>query len=337
MESAGGRSRPLGAAIVTVVGPQHMRETSRSSSGLQHMSARLLHQGSKSKKGLVMAMVHFHLLADTILVTVEGFLWFLLNLDDKMNMTFDATRYKIDQDSKVRLFVLFRFLNSLCSSCQSAVSVCANNLMALTGGFLSWQVDSSDNLYVTGYSASTDFDSQTNTGNYDVVLVKLNVAGEHQWTAMRGSSANDYAHAIAAGRVFLAHEKEMKPCCETAAFSRSFQFQEQNAFCCCVQEFPARCPTRVSCKSVHQECGVLSTSVQQGCPPTVSQKSVQQKSLARVSHKSISKECQARVFHKSASLKYPTRVTRVSSKSVLQTCPVKPSHKSVPQHNSAPQ
>jgi len=48
-------------------------------------------------------------------------------------------------------------------------------------------VDSSDNIYVTGY---------TNSGNRDLILVKYNSNGEKQWTRQLGTMADDYALGV---------------------------------------------------------------------------------------------------------------------------------------------
>jgi len=69
-------------------------------------------------------------------------------------------------------------------------------------------VDSSDNVYVTGYSADT-WGSPLNShdGNDgDIVVVKLNSAGVYQWHTFYGSTDVDYGYGIAvdsAGNVYV--------------------------------------------------------------------------------------------------------------------------------------
>jgi hypothetical protein len=48
-------------------------------------------------------------------------------------------------------------------------------------------VDSSDNIYVTGYT-SGGLDNNTNSGGQDIFLVKYNSSGTKQWTQQLGTS-----------------------------------------------------------------------------------------------------------------------------------------------------
>ena len=64
------------------------------------------------------------------------------------------------------------------------------------------------------------------------------------------------------------------------------------------QECHTRVSTRVSCKSVSQEC-----------PTRVPHKSVPQDFPTRVSHNSVPQECPTRVSHKSVPQECPTRVS----------------------------
>ena len=56
-------------------------------------------------------------------------------------------------------------------------------------------VDSSDNIYVTGYT-DKKLHGNNNTGRFDMFLVKYNSSGTRQWTKQLGTSNNEYASAI---------------------------------------------------------------------------------------------------------------------------------------------
>ena len=47
-------------------------------------------------------------------------------------------------------------------------------------------VDSSDNIWITGYTESAS-DGQTSTGDYDIFLVKYSSSGEWQFTQQHGT------------------------------------------------------------------------------------------------------------------------------------------------------
>ena len=55
---------------------------------------------------------------------------------------------------------------------------------------VSMTVDSSDNIYVTGYTKE-GYDGNSNSENYDIFLMKYNSSGTKQWTKQFGSSDND--------------------------------------------------------------------------------------------------------------------------------------------------
>jgi len=55
--------------------------------------------------------------------------------------------------------------------------------------------DSSDNIYITGYSNGA-FDGQTNAGNYDVFVTKYSNSGTKQWTTLFGTANADYGYTI---------------------------------------------------------------------------------------------------------------------------------------------
>ena len=57
-------------------------------------------------------------------------------------------------------------------------------------------VDSSDNIYVTGYT-DKKLHGNNNSGRFDMFLVKYNSSGARQWTKQLGTSNNEYASAIA--------------------------------------------------------------------------------------------------------------------------------------------
>ena len=56
-------------------------------------------------------------------------------------------------------------------------------------------VDSSGNIYITGY-VSTDLDGNKNLGGNDTFVMKFDSSGTKEWTAQTGSSYNDYATSI---------------------------------------------------------------------------------------------------------------------------------------------
>ena len=57
-------------------------------------------------------------------------------------------------------------------------------------------MDSSDNIYVTGHTKG-DLDGNTNSGGWDLFLVKYNSSGTKQWTKQLGTSEDDIARGIA--------------------------------------------------------------------------------------------------------------------------------------------
>jgi uncharacterized delta-60 repeat protein len=56
-------------------------------------------------------------------------------------------------------------------------------------------VDSSDNIYVTGYTTG-GLDGNTNSGDNDSFLVKYNSSGTKQWTQQLGTSSHDYGRGV---------------------------------------------------------------------------------------------------------------------------------------------
>jgi uncharacterized delta-60 repeat protein len=57
-------------------------------------------------------------------------------------------------------------------------------------------VDSSDNIYLTGYTAG-GLDGNTNSGDNDVFLVKYNSSGVKQWTQQLGSTSSEVGYGVA--------------------------------------------------------------------------------------------------------------------------------------------
>jgi len=55
--------------------------------------------------------------------------------------------------------------------------------------------DSSGNIYVTGYTRG-GLDGNTNSGSYDIFLVKYNSSGTKQWTKQLGTSSGDYGNDV---------------------------------------------------------------------------------------------------------------------------------------------
>ena len=55
--------------------------------------------------------------------------------------------------------------------------------------------DSSGNIYVTGYTLG-GLDGNTNSGSYDIFLVKYNSSGTKQWTKQLGTSHWDSGRGV---------------------------------------------------------------------------------------------------------------------------------------------
>ena len=60
---------------------------------------------------------------------------------------------------------------------------------------VSMTVDSSDNIYVTGYTKE-GYDGNSNSENYDILLMKYNSSGIKQWTKQLGNSAADIGMGV---------------------------------------------------------------------------------------------------------------------------------------------
>ena len=56
-------------------------------------------------------------------------------------------------------------------------------------------IDSSDNIYVTGHTLG-DLDGNTSSGSFDIVLIKYNSSGEKQWTKQFGTPWVDYGESV---------------------------------------------------------------------------------------------------------------------------------------------
>ena len=67
-------------------------------------------------------------------------------------------------------------------------------------------IDTSGNVYVAGYSID-NFDGKSNTGFFDIFLVKYNGVGQKQWSRLFGTTAADSARGVsvdANGNVYVA-------------------------------------------------------------------------------------------------------------------------------------
>ena len=56
-------------------------------------------------------------------------------------------------------------------------------------------IDSSDNIYITGYTYG-DLGGNTNSGNSDAFLAKYNTSGNNQWTKLLGTSSGTVGNGI---------------------------------------------------------------------------------------------------------------------------------------------
>ena len=67
-------------------------------------------------------------------------------------------------------------------------------------------MDSSDNIYVTGYTYG-GLDGNSHSGSSDPFVVKYNSSGTKQWTKQLGTSSDDRAYGVAvdsSGNVYAA-------------------------------------------------------------------------------------------------------------------------------------
>ena len=55
--------------------------------------------------------------------------------------------------------------------------------------------DSSDNIYVTGWTGG-GLDGNTNSGKYDIFLIKYDSSGTKQWTKQLGTSSFDKGYDV---------------------------------------------------------------------------------------------------------------------------------------------
>jgi len=70
--------------------------------------------------------------------------------------------------------------------------------------------DSSGNIYVTGYTRG-GLDGNTNSGSYDIFLVKYNSSGTKQWTKQLGTSSNDFGIGVttdSSGNIYVTGDTE---------------------------------------------------------------------------------------------------------------------------------
>ena len=96
------------------------------------------------------------------------------------------------------IFLLFSFTFISCSSTNNTTSTdntttspWTKQLGTSSGDYGNdVTTDSSDNIYVTGYTGG-GLDLNTTSGNHDIVLVKYNSIGTKQWTKQLGTSLGD--------------------------------------------------------------------------------------------------------------------------------------------------
>jgi len=70
--------------------------------------------------------------------------------------------------------------------------------------------DSSGNIYVTGYTGG-GLDGNTNSGSYDIFLVKYNSSGTKQWTKQLGTSSSDSGNGVttdSSGNIYVTGDTE---------------------------------------------------------------------------------------------------------------------------------
>jgi uncharacterized delta-60 repeat protein len=70
--------------------------------------------------------------------------------------------------------------------------------------------DSSDNIYLTGYTKG-GLDGNTNSGDYDIFLVKYNSSGKKQWTKQLGTSSDDRGNGVttdSSGNIYVTGSTE---------------------------------------------------------------------------------------------------------------------------------
>ena len=93
---------------------------------------------------------------------------------------------------KLRPWFVFR--------CPLLFTALLSHLFRRTSASSAWltQVDSSGNSYVAGYTSSFSIDGSSNAGGNDVLLMKFDAAGVHQWTTLHGGTGSDYGRALQA-------------------------------------------------------------------------------------------------------------------------------------------
>lgn len=57
-------------------------------------------------------------------------------------------------------------------------------------------IDSNDNIYITGYTASPELNGETSNGSNDSFIIKYNSAGALQWTRLIGTIDSEYGYGI---------------------------------------------------------------------------------------------------------------------------------------------
>jgi hypothetical protein len=89
---------------------------------------------------------------------------------------------------------------------QKVTAAGSSSLVRLLGGTgsdygMAIAIDTSGNVYVTGYSASTTVNGETSNGGTDIIIGKYNSAGTLQYTILAGGSSTDQGQAIAVDSV----------------------------------------------------------------------------------------------------------------------------------------
>ena len=92
---------------------------------------------------------------------------------------------------------LFSFIIFSCKSSDNATTSSWSIQLGTSSTDLGWGVtsDSSDNIYVTGLTAG-GLDGNTNSGHFDMFLVKYDSSGTKQWTKLLGTSSNDSGESV---------------------------------------------------------------------------------------------------------------------------------------------
>ncbi|MDC0229583.1 SBBP repeat-containing protein [Deltaproteobacteria bacterium] len=93
--------------------------------------------------------------------------------------------------------LLFSFIIFSCKSTDNTTNSSWTKQLGTSSTDVGWDVtsDSSNNIYVTGLTWG-GLDGNTNSGNYDMFLVKYNSSGTKQWTKQLGTSSRDNGKGV---------------------------------------------------------------------------------------------------------------------------------------------